>query len=73
VIDDFRSLELHGTGRPERNKGSQDKGHRAQLDVFRAQLEGREEPAGPSPVDTMAVTLAALRAAEGGAPVSLTH
>jgi polar amino acid transport system substrate-binding protein len=66
VIDDFRTLVLHGSGRPDRRKGAQDKGHRAQLQAFRQVLEGGAEASEPSPLDTMSVTLAALRAAQTG-------
>ena len=69
ILDDFRSIELHGAGRPERKKGAQDKGHRKQLEAFRSHLEWGDAPEGPSPLDTMAVTLAALRAAERGSAV----
>ena len=72
VIDDFRSLALQADGRPQRQKGSQDKGHRAQLEVFRRLLERDHDPTpGPSPLDTMGVTLAALTAAQSGGWVTV--
>lgn len=63
ILDDYRSLELHRSGRPRVVRDRrQDKGHRAQLVAFRQTIHG--EPAStPSPLDTMAVTLRALTSA----------
>jgi predicted dehydrogenase/threonine dehydrogenase-like Zn-dependent dehydrogenase len=65
VLDDYKSLELRGSGRP-RTVGDrrQDKGHRAQFVAFRQRLDGAA-PTQPDPLDTMGVTLAALATARG--------
>jgi predicted dehydrogenase len=71
ILYDFRRLMLLGRGRTRRLPGKgQDKGHRAQVAAFRARLEGAilDEL---DPLDTMAVTLAALRTAETGEAVVL--
>jgi predicted dehydrogenase len=52
TIDDFRN-----------GRRGQDKGHRAQFAHLRDVLLDGAEPAGPDPLDSMAVTLAALRSA----------
>lgn len=64
ALHDFRRLELFdGRSRRERRNRGGDKGHRAQFVHLMARL--REGTAGeaPDPLDTMAVTLAALAAA----------
>lgn len=71
VLDDFVSVTTYGCrarrGRPQ----PRDKGHTAQFAALHA-LVGRGVPMeGPSPLETMAVTLAALRSAETGQAVSL--
>ena len=48
-----------------------DKGHRAQFAHLRDVVTGNAVPTPPDPLDTMAVTLAALRSAELGSAVSL--
>lgn len=64
ILDDFRSLQLFGKGRARRSRGrGQDKGHRRQLVAFRDVLGGGPGFEGPDPLATMAITLAALRAA----------
>jgi predicted dehydrogenase/threonine dehydrogenase-like Zn-dependent dehydrogenase len=67
ILDDFRRLTLHGSGRAERvrDRGG-DKGHAAQLERLREQLRGEAPPPDPDHLDSMAVTLAALRSAEAG-------
>jgi predicted dehydrogenase len=62
-LDDYRELQLLGSGREKmvRSRRS-DKGHRAQFDAFRRTLEGEPSPE-PNMLDTMGVTLSALRAA----------
>jgi predicted dehydrogenase/threonine dehydrogenase-like Zn-dependent dehydrogenase len=67
ILDDFRSLRLAGDGRTRRSsQRSRDKGHDAQFVAFRQALEtGSAASEPPDPLATMAVTLAALRAAAG--------
>ncbi len=68
TLDDFRSLELHGAGRTRTSKSSGDKGHDAQ---FAALGEVATVADGPDPLDTMAVTLAALQSAQTGEAVRI--
>jgi predicted dehydrogenase/threonine dehydrogenase-like Zn-dependent dehydrogenase len=66
VLDDFSSLTLMGGGKRSRAGGrSRDKGHREQFAQLRALVEGHGAASTPSPLDTMGVTLRALRAAQG--------
>jgi predicted dehydrogenase/threonine dehydrogenase-like Zn-dependent dehydrogenase len=69
VLDDFRSLELHGPSgsKRERARGA-DKGHVEQLRRFRRQIDGTFEPAAPDPLDSMDATLAALESLHTGEP-----
>ena len=67
TLNDFRSLELHGAGRKRTSKSSGDKGHDAQ---FAALREGTAID-GPDPLDTMAVTVAALQSAQTGEAVRI--
>jgi predicted dehydrogenase len=71
VLDDFRTLALH-TGRRVRRarERRRNKGHTEQLQSLREVLSGRRAPAAPDPLDTMAVTFAALTAMETGKAVS---
>ena len=63
ILDDFRRLNLRGTGRSRtRRDRGQDKGHRAQMRAFRRALDG-EAVNEPDPLDTMRVTLQALASA----------
>ncbi len=65
VLDDFRSLRLFD-GRSQEKIGErrQDKGHKAQFQRLRERLSSpRSESEQPDPLDTMEVTLAALRSA----------
>ena len=66
ILTDFRQLDLYGRSRHRslRNRHA-DKGHRAQMIALRRAIEG-EPLAGPDPLDTMAITIEALRAAHGG-------
>lgn len=65
ILHDFNGLELRGRGRDRSMRDRrQDKGHRAQMVAFRRALDG-EPLGGPSPLDTMAVTLRALASAGG--------
>lgn len=65
VLDDYKSLELRGSGRSRTiSDRSQDKGHRAQFVAFRQRLDG-DPGTRPDPLDTMAVTLNALATARG--------
>lgn len=66
ILDDFRSLRLLGDRRARRaTRRARDKGHRPQLVAFRQALDGAPVHEPPDPLATMAVTLAALRAAAG--------
>ncbi len=59
-LDDYRRLDLDGRGRTKtlRDRGA-DKGHTAQFHAFRRVLEGQPQT-GPSPLDTMEMTLRAF-------------
>jgi predicted dehydrogenase/threonine dehydrogenase-like Zn-dependent dehydrogenase len=67
ILDDFRSLTLSGKGRRpmrRRNRG-QDKGHAAQAIRLRDLVtRGMSPPDDLDPLDSMSVTLAALRSAQ---------
>lgn len=64
-LDDFRSLKLHGAGRPRTLRSrTQDKGHRAQFDAFRRLIAG-DPLEGPDPLGTMSVAFQALANARG--------
>jgi predicted dehydrogenase len=67
VLDDFRHLKLID-GRRTRTTRSRliDKGHSAQFRHLFELLNGSAEATQPDPLDSMAVTLAAVSAAEGG-------
>jgi predicted dehydrogenase len=72
ALDDFTALTpSRGERRGLRLPSGRNKGHNAQFVHFREMLEGRTAPAAPDPLDTMAVTLAALRSAETGMSVAL--
>ena len=72
VLDDFRSLTLYDGKRNRRQRTRrQDKGHSAQLVHLRRLIEGDVDATTPSPLDTMAATLAALRSAEAGRAISV--
>ncbi|MFL5946354.1 MAG: bi-domain-containing oxidoreductase [Gaiellaceae bacterium] len=69
VLDDYRKLTLFGGRRVRvRKEHGQDKGHRAEVRAFRQLLEGGTTDE-VDPLDSMAATLAALRAAETGETV----
>ncbi|MHB8650239.1 MAG: bi-domain-containing oxidoreductase [Gaiellaceae bacterium] len=69
ILDDFRTLRLLGPeGSDEVKDGAGDKGHRAQLEAFRRELDGGPA-AEPDPLDSMAATLAALESAQLGVAV----
>jgi predicted dehydrogenase len=62
-LDDYRELQLLSSkGDKVIRSRHPDKGHRAQFDAFRRVLEGGPAPE-PNMLDTMGVTLCALRAA----------
>jgi predicted dehydrogenase len=71
-------VEAHSGGRSgsiedfRKSRGGQDKGHRAQFAHLHDVLVNGAEPVGPDPLDSMGVTLAALRSAETGATVALS-
>lgn len=60
VLRDFRELELYPS---TRKAGGSGKGHQEQMAAFRRQLTDGGQVEYPSPLDTMGVTFAALRAA----------
>lgn len=71
VLDDFRSLTLlGGRRRVTRRARTRDKGHREQFVALRAIAAGLTPPPAPSPLCSMATTLAALLAAQTGQTVS---
>lgn len=71
VLDDFKSLTLYeGRNRKQIRSRRQDKGYRPQWEYLRRRLEEGGAATFPSPLDSMAVTLAALRSAELGQSVS---
>jgi predicted dehydrogenase/threonine dehydrogenase-like Zn-dependent dehydrogenase len=70
VLNDFRSLTLYEGRRRRRQRGLRGgKGHREQFSAFDAALRSGSPPAIPSYLETMRVTLAALRSAEVGKSV----
>jgi predicted dehydrogenase len=70
VLDDFRLLDLYaGPGRRDRVRANAGKGHEEEFVALRKSLEHGLEPDDPSPLLTMAVTFAAVRAAESGRAV----
>jgi polar amino acid transport system substrate-binding protein len=70
-IDDFKEIVL-GNGRSESHSArGRDKGHVRQFAHFREVLEGRAQGSEPDSLDSMAVTLAALRSAQTGLITSL--
>jgi len=63
-------VEAHADGRSAvLDDFKRDKGHAAQFVHLREVVTGRGEPLAPDPLDSMAVTLAALRSAESGQAV----
>lgn len=77
VLEDFRHLTLHSTGRrPRRRKSMQsDKGHAHEVAQFVAALkEAREMPIrGDSLIDTTLVGFAVLRSLHGGGPIEIAR
>jgi hypothetical protein len=82
VLVDARALgkeyvEAHSAGRSatiedfRKGRSGQDKGHRAQFAHLHDVLVNGAEPVAPDPLDTMGVTLSALRSAETGSVVTL--
>ena len=73
AIDDFQTLVPQPSGRRRRIPvpAARDKGHQAQFDHLHEVVTSGRLAAEPDPLDSMAVTLAALRSAETGAAVSL--
>jgi polar amino acid transport system substrate-binding protein len=63
-LDDFRRLQLLGSKSEDIRSRVTDKGHRAQFEAFRRAVEGDGQPV-PDMLETMGVTLWALRAATG--------
>jgi predicted dehydrogenase len=72
ILQDFRSLALE-TQRRRRTlrRRTQDKGHGRQFEHLRKCLEGHAEGSFPDPLETTAVTLGALRAAEVGRSIAV--
>lgn len=70
-IDDFRSIALYEGNRRTRPRSlPRDKGHKAQWDALRRRFQERDALAEMDPLDSMAVTLSALRSAQIGCAVS---
>jgi hypothetical protein len=70
ILNDFASLEtLDGSQRRKVRERSREKGHRNQFVALSRLLDGETEQDSPSPLSTMAVTLAALRSALTGQAV----
>ena len=75
TLDDFRRLVIVGRRRTRtERRRSADKGHERQLVALREQLTSGDAtaPAGPDPLDTMRVTLAALESALTGTTCTLS-
>ncbi len=70
ILDDFRSLALCTGRRHHRKRGRGDKGHAAQVRHFADVIDGARAPSAPDPLNSMAVTLAALRSAQTGRVVT---
>jgi predicted dehydrogenase/threonine dehydrogenase-like Zn-dependent dehydrogenase len=71
VIDDFRELVLYdGRKRRRRRRGVRGKGHTEQFQHLGQIARGHRAPTAPDPLDTMAVTLAALESATTGRTIS---
>ena len=73
ILNDFRMLELHGSGRLRRRRSRRgDKGHETQFALLKRVVAGQADSLPPDPLETMRATFAALRSAESGAaaPVS---
>jgi hypothetical protein len=65
-------VEAHSAGRSKSfDDFKRDKGHIAQFAHLREVVKGRAAPEPPDPLDSMAVTMAALRSAESGGAVAL--
>jgi hypothetical protein len=74
LLHDFRRLELFdGRSRNEVRERRQDKGHRAQFVDLRKSLTEDTSDGQLDPLDSMAVTLAALNSALLGKPVQPQH
>jgi predicted dehydrogenase len=71
VLDDFTTLTTFGARPRRRRPAPRDKGHTAQFAALRALVSHGTPLEGPAPLDTMAVTLAALQSALIGQAVSL--
>jgi predicted dehydrogenase len=71
VIDDFRRLTLYEGGKKRRRRGLSGKGHDEQFRHVGEIARGRSALADPDPLDTMAVTLAALESVTTGRAVSV--
>lgn len=74
VLDDFAGLVTYDGRQKRSTKGKgRDKGHDAQFRYFLELVRGTTPQQAPTTLDTMSVTLAALRSAEAGAPVRLAE
>src|SRR2546426_11945672 len=70
VIDDFRELVSYDGRKRRRHRGVRGKGHSEQFQHLGAVARGEGAPTTPDPLDTMAVTLAALESATTGYAIS---
>jgi predicted dehydrogenase len=70
TLDDFREVVLMDGGRRRRHRDRRrDKGHVAQFRALRSRLASGEPIESPDHLDTMGVTLAALRSAESAGTI----
>ena len=60
VIDDFRELAVYDGRKRRRERAAKGKGHLEQFQHLGEIARGQSVPTAPDPLDTMAVTLAAL-------------
>jgi len=72
AIDDFKTLIPSPGRRRTPVPAPRDKGHRAQFEHLHEVAVRGGAAVGPDPLDSMAVTLAALRSAETGAAIDLS-
>jgi predicted dehydrogenase len=70
VIDDFRDLFSYEGRKRRRQRGVRGKGHPEQFQHLGEVARGEGTPTTPDPLDTMAVTLAALESATTGLAIS---
>jgi predicted dehydrogenase/NADPH:quinone reductase-like Zn-dependent oxidoreductase len=72
VIDDFRRLELHRSGKRRVTKQRQDKGHKAEVACFLAAVRGEADaPAIETSLDSTRATLALVESLRSGSVVEV--